>query len=103
MLGGDEAKCLVMLNKFRAQHGGDVASVRQLISRGDVQGAVATLHLLCGIAGFLQAKPLALAASHCEAALQEGQAAQWPELLEAMDRAMQATKTQIQGYDSLRC
>jgi PAS domain S-box-containing protein len=103
MLGGDEAKCLVMLNKFWAQHGGDVASVRQLISRGDVLGAVATLHSLCGIAGFLRAKPLALAASHCEAALQEGQVAQWPELLEAMDRAMQATQTQIQGYDSLRC
>jgi HPt (histidine-containing phosphotransfer) domain-containing protein len=92
-----------MLNKFMAQNGGDVASVRQLLSSGDVLGAVATLHSLCGIAGFLQAKPLALAASHCEAALKDGQVAQWPELLEAMDRAMQATQTQIQGYDSLRC
>jgi signal transduction histidine kinase/DNA-binding response OmpR family regulator len=103
MFGGDEAKCLEMLNKFWVQHAGDVASVRQLISSGDLQEAMGMLHSLCGIAGFLQARPLALAASHCKAALQEGQVAKWPELLEAMDRAMLAIHIQIQGYEPLRC
>jgi HPt (histidine-containing phosphotransfer) domain-containing protein len=92
-----------MLNKFWVQHAGDVASVRQLISSGDLQEAMGMLHSLCGIAGFLQARPLALAASHCKAALQEGQVAKLPELLEAMDRAMLAIHIQIQGYEPLRC
>jgi PAS domain S-box-containing protein len=98
MLGGDEAKCLEMLTKFSDQHGDDVKTVRQLLACGDEQGAISIFHSLCGIAGLLQAKTLAHACANCEEALHTAQADVMPDLLDAMDHAMQDVQSEIEAF-----
>jgi PAS domain S-box-containing protein len=65
--GGRETACLDMLKQFWDQHGADAAKLRLLLGEQQVKEAIAVLHSLCGIAGFLQAKGLA----HCCAAAEE--------------------------------
>lgn len=98
MLGGDESKCLVIMTKFRDQHGEDVSTVRRLLASGDVKEALSVLHSLRGIAGFLHAKKLAHVCANCEEALQIGQVSEVPNLLNAMDRAMQSVQADIQAF-----
>jgi CheY-like chemotaxis protein len=99
MLGGDEAKCLEMLSRFKDQHGEDVNVVRQLLLCGDVPGALVLLHSLSGIAAFLQIKPLSALSSDAEEALRSGATAALAGLLNAMDLAVVAMFAAIQDFE----
>lgn len=98
MLGGDEAKCLEMLTKFRNQHGADIQLVRQKLANGDEPGAIGLLHALCGIAGFLQIKTLASLSSSAEEALRTGRASDMTGLLIALEETMLAVDADIQDF-----
>ncbi len=90
MFGGQEDKCLQILQKFCTQHSSDVKKIRQLLADQHLQASIDLLHDLCGIAGFLMAKPLAKLTSLAQEALRLGQLNLLPDLLDEIDQAMQA-------------
>lgn len=99
MFGGSETKSLEILKKFRDQHSNDISSVRQLLASGDQKGAFGLLHSLSGIAGFLQAKTLSQASSRAEEALHARRTSKLPDLLDAVDRAIQAVQADINTFE----
>jgi len=90
MFGGQEAKCLEILQKFCAQHGSDGEKLRQMLLDHKLQASIELVHELCGIAGFLIAKPLAKLTSLAEEAIRREQLSLLPSLLDEIDQALQA-------------
>jgi len=90
MFGGQEAKCLKFLQKFCSQHGSDGEKLRHMLADQKLQASIHLVHELCGIAGFLIAKPLVKLTSLAEEAMRLGQLNLLPDLLDEIDQALQS-------------
>lgn len=100
MFGGQEAKCLEILQKFCTQHGSDGKKLRQMLADQKLQESIALLHELCGITGFLIAKPLMTLTSLAEEALRLGQLNLLPDLLDEIDQALEAVHSETCEFEN---
>jgi CheY-like chemotaxis protein/HPt (histidine-containing phosphotransfer) domain-containing protein len=99
LFGGREFACLEMLNKFWDQHGADVAKLRLLLGEQQVNEAIAVLHSLCGIAGFLQATGLAQCCAAAEEALRGDKHHNMEEQLLELETAMQVVHADLLAFE----
>ncbi len=68
--GGDRARYLALLDKFRTHHGHSLTAIREQLARPDPQAARQLLHTLKGVAGNLGAQAIAEAAQATQDALE---------------------------------
>jgi CheY-like chemotaxis protein len=87
-LGGDTVLLHKILATFLRDHRDDAFVLRQALADGDMQLAQRIAHTLKGVSGSIRATELHPAATALDAALREGAADRYPELLDTLARTL---------------
>jgi CheY-like chemotaxis protein len=98
--GGDRARYAQFVQKFVVQQGNAVAEARRHFSSGDPESAIALLHDLSGVAGFLQAQELTRLATAAESAMLDRQTEHLPLLLDQLQAAMDTLTASLKAFDA---
>jgi signal transduction histidine kinase/DNA-binding response OmpR family regulator/HPt (histidine-containing phosphotransfer) domain-containing protein len=87
-IGGDTVLLYKIMASFLHDHQGDALAIRQALAGGDMPLAQRITHTLKGVSGSIRAAELQPAATALDAALREGTTDSYPELLDALERAL---------------
>jgi polar amino acid transport system substrate-binding protein len=87
-IGGDTVLLYKILASFHHDHQVDALAIRQALAGGDMPLAQRITHTLKGVSGSIRATELQSAATALDAALRESATDRYPELLDALERAL---------------